>query len=52
MFWNHKELAIFWKARNFFQELDSFDNYVAGSLHQIANFHSNIKHSNLSTKLF
>jgi hypothetical protein len=52
MFRNHKELVDFWKVRNLFEELSSLDNDVDCSLRQIANFLFNIKHPNLSTKLF
>ena len=52
MFRNHKELVDFGKVRNLFEELSSLDNDVDCSLREIANFHFNIKHSNLSTKLF
>jgi hypothetical protein len=52
MFRNDKELVDFWKVRNLFEELSSLDNDVDCSLRQITNFHFNIKHSNLSTKLF
>lgn len=51
MFRNHKELVDFWKVRNLFEGLNSFDNGVEDSFGQIANFHFNIKHSKLSTKL-
>ena len=52
MFRNHKELVDFWKVRNLFEELSSLDNDVDCGLREIANFHFNIKHSNLSTMLF
>jgi len=51
MFRNHKELVNFGKVWNLFEELSSLDNDVEDSLRQITNFHFNIKHSNLSTKL-
>ena len=51
MFRNPKELVDFRKVRNLFEELSSLDNDVDSSLCQIANFHFNIKHSNISTKL-
>ena len=52
MFRNHKELVDFWKVRNLFEELSSLDNDVDCSFRKITNFPFNIKHSNLSTKLF
>jgi len=52
MFRNHKELVTFGKVWNLFEELNFLDNGVDCSLCKIANFHFNIKHSNLSTKLF
>ena len=51
MFKNHKELVDFWKVRNLFEELSCLDKDVDCSLGQIVNFHFNIKHSKLSTKL-
>jgi len=51
MFRNHKELVDFGEVRNLFEELSSPDNDVDCSLREIANFHFNIKHPNLSTKL-
>jgi hypothetical protein len=52
MFWNHKELVDFWKVRNLFDELRSFDNDVDCSLRQIANFHFNINHPKSFDKAF
>jgi len=51
MFRNYRELVDFGKVRNLFEELSSLDNDVDCSLRQIANFHFNINHPNLSTIL-
>jgi len=49
---NHKELLTCEKGWNLFEELDPLDKDVEGDFRRIANFPFNIKHSNLSTKLF
>ena len=52
MLWNHKELVIFGKAWNLFEELSCLDKDVDCSFGQIVNFHFNIKHSNPFDKAF